>query len=423
MLNKTILFAFILTLFFTNSFLFGQDIKSARIFKEEFDVEQFQEQKLNVTLILKNSSNDSSTQNTIIRGFFDGENKKNLGYETCKTQISILENQWIQFRGTLSIPKGTKIVDLAILTSNFPKTIHIAQFYLTDKGGNILNNETDFQNTNRKFEVFNYEKSDDKNTKFEDKNALLLTIKNSILYGNNLEIGKIIKVNDIDFYYEIYGEGEPLLLLHGNNESINSFRFQIDSLKSKYKVIAVDSRCQGRTSCNPTELSYDQMAEDMNSFMAALKIDKFSVLGWSDGGNTGITMALKYPSKINKLITMGANLYPNKGALEPEFLKNFKSEYKKIKLLGLVNKPMKKYARITKMCFKYPNIKPESLQSLTMPVLILAGEKDVITKQHTELIAKSILKSELYFFPNATHYAPTEIPQLFNETVIQFLGK
>lgn len=421
MLRRSISFIIILTSFLSTLTLCGQEKKLARIFKEEFNVEKFQNQQITINIILKSSSNDSL--GTVVRGFFDDANKRNLGYETCKTQINHLENKWLQLKGTLSIPNKTKILDLAILTSNFPYTINIAQLIVTDKEGTLVKDETGFENTERNFEIFNYDKAEDSNATYQNKNTLLLTIQKSILYGNNLEIGKRINVNGIDFYYEIYGEGEPILLLHGNNESINSFRFQIDSLKSKYRVIAVDSRCQGRTSCNDVELSYDQMANDMNTFMESLKIENYSILGWSDGGNTGMTMALKYPSKITKLITMGANLYPDHGALDPEFLKTFKSNYRKTRFIGVFNKSMKKNARVTQMCFKYPNIKPESLQSLTMPVLILAGETDVITKQHTELIAKSIPKSELYIFPNASHYAPIEIPRKFNEIVFNFLDE
>lgn len=296
------------------------------------------------------------------------------------------------------IPKNAKILDLGILTSNFPKTINIAEISLTDIDGNKLNGGTELTNSERKYEIYNYQKIEDSLILYQNKNTLRLDISNSILYGNNLEIGKVIKINNIDFYYEIYGTGEPLLLLHGNNESINSFRFQIDSLQSKYKVIAVDSRCQGRSSCNDIEMSYDQMADDMNVFINYLMLDKVNILGWSDGGNTGITMALKYPAKVKTLVTMGANLYPNTDAIEPEFWQKFKGDIRKGQLAKIFIPSLKTNIRVSKMCLKYPDIKPQSLNAIQIPVLVLAGEKDVIKKEHTELIANNLKKSELHFF-------------------------
>ncbi|WP_348800629.1 alpha/beta fold hydrolase [Flavobacterium adhaerens] len=414
---------FLLILFISlgNYSIFGQNVKSVRIFKEDFDVQSYQNKKLFVTFIATNNQNDSI--GNIIRAFFDSDKKKYLGYNTAKLTRINLKDNWIQYKGVFYIPKNAKILDLGILTSNFPKTINIAEISLTDIDGNKLNGGTELTNSKRKYEIYNYQKIEDSLILYQNKNTLRLDISNSILYGNNLEIGKVIKINNIDFYYEIYGTGEPLLLLHGNNESINSFRFQIDSLQSKYKVIAVDSRCQGRSSCNDIEMSYDQMADDMNVFINYLMLDKVNILGWSDGGNTGITMALKYPAKVKTLVTMGANLYPNTDAIEPEFWQKFKGDIRKGQLAKIFIPSLKTNIRVSKMCLKYPDIKPQSLNAIQIPVLVLAGEKDVIKKEHTELIANNLKKSELHFFSNSTHYAPQENPKEFNKIILNFLNK
>lgn len=419
MTKKTFLLILLISL--GNYSIFGQNLKSVRIFKEDFDVQSYQNKKLFVTFIVKNNQNDSI--GNIIRAFFDSDKKKYLGYNTAKLARINLKDNWIQYKGVFYIPKNAKILDLGILTSNFPKTINIAEISLTDIDGNKLNGGTELTNSERKYEIYNYQKIEDSLILYQNKNTLRLDISNSILYGNNLEIGKVIKINNIDFYYEIYGTGEPLLLLHGNNESINSFRFQIDSLQSKYKVIAVDSRCQGRSSCNDIEMSYDQMADDMNVFINYLMLDKVNILGWSDGGNTGITMALKYPAKVKTLVTMGANLYPNTDAIEPEFWQKFKGDIRKGQLAKIFIPSLKTNIRVSKMCLKYPDIKPQSLNAIQIPVLVLAGEKDVIKKEHTELIANNLKKSELHFFSNSTHYAPQENPKEFNKIILNFLNK
>jgi pimeloyl-ACP methyl ester carboxylesterase len=428
MKNQTLFLHFIITFLLFNSsysFTFGQKVRTARFFKQQFNVYNYQDQNLTIKAILKNTKNDST--DIIIRSFFDGKSNRNLGYVTPKLKKISLEDNWIQYEGIIPIPKNTQVLDFAILTSKFSKTINIASISFTDSEGEKLkefeSTYFDFDKSKRKFEIMNYSSKEDSILKFHQKNTLALTIEKSTFYGNNLDIGKYIKINGVDFYYEIYGEGEPLLLLHGNNESINSFDNQIDSLKFKYKVIAIDSRCQGRSSCNDTELSYDLMATDMNAFLEELKIDKVNILGWSDGGNTGISMALKYPERVKSLITMGANLFPNTEALEPEFWKKFKHESRMSQLMAVVDKSMKQYVKVNRMCFKYPNIQPQELSKITIPTLILAGEKDVIRKEHSELIAKNIKNSKLYFFMNASHYVPKEKPKEFNQIVLDFLDK
>lgn len=86
-------------------------------------------------------------------------------------------------------------------------------------------------------------------------------------FGNNKEIGKMMDVIGVKLYYEIYGQGEPLLLIHGNNSSMASFKNQLDVLAKKYQVIALDSRGQGNSTSNDVKLTYELMADDINVFL------------------------------------------------------------------------------------------------------------------------------------------------------------
>src|SRR6218665_1864785 len=91
-------------------------------------------------------------------------------------------------------------------------------------------------------------------------------------YGNNSEAGHYATVNGIKMYYEIYGEGSPLLLLHGNGGSIKGHTGRIEHFKSKYKVIAVDSRAHGKTQDPGDTLTYEKMTADINALLDYLKI-------------------------------------------------------------------------------------------------------------------------------------------------------
>lgn len=238
-------------------------------------------------------------------------------------------------------------------------------------------------------------------------------------YGSIDSAGHYLKLKDADLYYETYGTGEPLLLLHGNGQSIYAFAKQIPELTKKYKVIAVDTRGQGRSTDQSTgPLSYDQFAEDMKQLLDSLHIPKANVLGWSDGGNTGLIMAIKYPSYINKLAVTGAVLFSTTDAVEGSTLVAVE---KAIDEMGNPTDPkliMRK--RLFTMLLDEPHIAIESLKTVKAPTLVMAGERDMIKEKHTRLIAKNIPNSKLVIFKGATHYVPVEKIKEFNQTVLQF---
>lgn len=238
-------------------------------------------------------------------------------------------------------------------------------------------------------------------------------------YDSIDSVGRYVKLKDATLYYETYGTGEPLLLLHGNSQSIYAFAKQIPNLAKKYKVIAVDTRGQGRsTDKSQGPLSYDQFADDMKQLLDSLHISKANVLGWSDGGNTGLIMAIKYPAYINKLAVTGAVLFPTTEAVDASTLKAVKKA-----LDGIGNSIDPKQItqkRLLIMLLKEPHISVESLKTISAPTLVMAGERDMIREKHTRLIAKNIPNSKLVIFKGATHYVPVEKVAAFNQTVIAF---
>ena len=259
-------------------------------------------------------------------------------------------------------------------------------------------------------------------TKYSGNASVLLTQQELLKYGDFKEHGASIQVNGVKIYYETYGEGEPLLLLHGNNESISSFRYQIDYFRKKYKVIAVDSRGQGKSSINKKQINFQLMATDMYELLNHLELDSVNLLGWSDGGNTGLIMAMKYPEKVKSLTTIGANLYPNKNAVQKKFLREYKWSLRYAKILAVFNQSKwRNKVVVGKMVLKEPNIIPMDLNKITVPVLVLAGEKDVINEGHTKLIANNIKKSKLIILKGLTHYAPQDDPNYFNKEVDEFV--
>jgi pimeloyl-ACP methyl ester carboxylesterase len=241
-------------------------------------------------------------------------------------------------------------------------------------------------------------------------------------YGSNKPVGKYCNVNGIKVYYETYGAGEPLLLLHGNGQSIVDFTKQIPVLAKHYRVIAVDTRAQGKSiDNNNNKLSYDIFAADMKVLLDSLQLKKVNILGWSDGGNTGLIMAIKYPEYVGKLVVMGANLNPTENAVEKNTLNQLKKDLKMLQQKE--DTESKQIARLLYLLSTEPNIKADDLHKISSKTLVLAGEKDVIKAEHTKLIANNISKSQLIIFKKETHMVPNENADLFNQTVLKFLNE
>lgn len=256
--------------------------------------------------------------------------------------------------------------------------------------------------------------------------SLLISARNSVvsyktIYGYNTKAGNFINVGGTNIYYETYGEGEPLLLLHGNGGSINSFSNQIPEFAKKYKVIAVDTRGQGKsTDITTKNFSYNLFAEDMKILLDSLGIKQVSIVGWSDGGNTGLTLAKKYPGYVKNLVVMGANLNPTEAAVSKKILNELKRDIKKLKAM---NDPREDVIiRLLEMMLNEPNINPEELKAITAKTLVLAGEKDLIVEEHTKLIAQSIPGAELQIFKGESHFVVEENPAVFTAAVLKFLS-
>ena len=132
-----------------------------------------------------------------------------------------------------------------------------------------------------------------------------------IPYGSNPKVGKYLNHRGFRMYYEIYGQGEPLLIIHGNGGSISNFGNQIPYFSKKYQVILADSRAHGKSIDNNDSLSYKMMTDDLNALLDHLHKDSCYVIGWSDGGIEGLLLSINFPKKVKKLAITGANLIPD----------------------------------------------------------------------------------------------------------------
>ena len=243
-----------------------------------------------------------------------------------------------------------------------------------------------------------------------------------IAYGANAAASGTFTHDGVTFYYETYGEGEPLLMVHGNGASIGSFVKQIEYFKSKYRVIAMDSREQGKSGGSDKPLTYEVMTDDLSALLEHLKTGPVSVLGWSDGGIEALLLGIRHPDKVKNIVAMAANLNPSLDALYPETLGMVDDMKKSLPPEARETPEGKKLLKLMQLMLDQPNIDLRELAKITAPVLVLAGDQDLIRLEHTVAIFNAIPNAELAIFPNSTHAVPLDSPELFNATVERFLS-
>ena len=254
--------------------------------------------------------------------------------------------------------------------------------------------------------------------------AQISPLKFDIPYGTNPAVGKYAEVNGIKMYYEEYGQGMPLVIIHGNGGNINIMGHQIQYFSKYYRCIIADSRAHGKSGIGTGRLTYEVMANDWAALLDQLKIDSAYVLGWSDGGILGLLLAIHHPKKVSKLAAMGANLRPDTSAVYSwtvpmlADMTRLTDSMIRIKNTSQNWEVMKKHLDLM---INQPHISLSELRTITCPVLVMAGDKDVIREENTVEIYQNIPKSHLCIFPGETHLIPISDPDLFNATVYKFL--
>ncbi len=223
---------------------------------------------------------------------------------------------------------------------------------------------------------------------------------------------------DIQLHCIEQGQGQPLILLHGNGEEHSYFEHQIGHFSKEYRVIAIDTRGHGQSPRGEKPFTIKQFAEDLHDFMDEKGISKANILGFSDGGNIALTFALKYPERIEKLILNGANLFPS--GVKPLYQWPIEIGYRIAKMFAKKSEEAKKNAEMLGLMVNEPHIDPSQLAQLKMPVLVVAGTKDMIKDKHTRLIYKSLPNARLTIL-EGDHFVANKNYEAFNSAVAAFL--
>lgn len=199
--------------------------------------------------------------------------------------------------------------------------------------------------------------------------------------------------------YEVFGKGEPLLVLHGNGGSAKGKYHIIPQLLEDYQVIAVDSKCHGRSSCPEGDLDYFEMAEDVMTLMQKLGHDKYSIWGHSDGGILGLIIGYKQTEKVDRMLISGANT--RLSGLKPELVAMMKN-YEQI--------PHEMTKRHVALMVNQSEIPMDSIRKISVPVMLMVGDRDAVQMAHTMEIFEALPMSNLCVLPASSHFIGNEKP-------------
>lgn len=250
-----------------------------------------------------------------------------------------------------------------------------------------------------------------------------------------------VAVNGMQMYYEVSGQGDPIVVLHGAYMTIPSMGAIIPKLAETHKVYALEFQAHGRTNDIDRPITYENLGDDVAAFMDAVKLEKADVFGYSMGANAGLQLAIRHPEKVNKIIALSAS-YDAKGwqpsfvafipQMKPEMFVGtpMEDEWKKLAVNPDGFRPM-----VEKMiALEHEPLAWETeIKALKHPVLLIAGDADVATLEHTVSMfrllgggemgdmGKPLAASRLAVLPATSHTAVIGQADLIHGLTEQFL--
>ncbi len=221
-------------------------------------------------------------------------------------------------------------------------------------------------------------------------------------------------VNGHRLYYEIHGHGSPVLLLHGGGNSVaGSWARQIVDFSPTHEVIAPEQVGNGHTPDIPGPATYGAMTEDTAALLQQLQLKHVDVVGWSDGGIIALMLAVRHPDLVRRVVATGANVDPS--GLPGKDLADMRAAKpdpnptaEKLRQLWL-NRPAP------------DELSFDLLKSIRAKVLIMAGDHDEITLEHTLRIYQAIPGAQLWILPNTGHGTFVDRPDWTDPVVLDFL--
>jgi pimeloyl-ACP methyl ester carboxylesterase len=240
------------------------------------------------------------------------------------------------------------------------------------------------------------------------------------------------KINDIEMFYAIFGEGDTILLIHGGLGNADVWEAQVAALSARFQVIVADSRGHGRSTRIPGQrLHYRDMADDYVALLTLLGIRKVTLVGWSDGAIIGLDIAMRYPDRLSKLFAHAANsdpggLFSSPGPAWSGYERWAQDAYRRHSGDRCGRGGQGDYAGLKAamrpMWAREPNWTKSDLGKIDVPTAIVLGDRDeAIRCSHTKSLASAIPNAKLMVLSGVGHFAMRQDPASYNQAIVSFI--
>lgn len=234
-----------------------------------------------------------------------------------------------------------------------------------------------------------------------------------------------VDAGGVHTWYDEHGAGFPLVLLHGGFSDASQFGPNIPALAAQFRVLTPERRGHGHTPDVAGPITYDLMAADTAAFLDALGIGQAHLVGHSDGANVALLVALARPDLVGKMVLVSGNFRYDglvSGLDLSEIVTNayLADAYAQVSPDGRDHFPVVA-AKIEHMASTEPTLTTADLGRVTVPTLVMAGDDDAITLEHTIAMYRGINGSELAIIPGTSHGVIIEKPGLCDEIILDFL--
>jgi pimeloyl-ACP methyl ester carboxylesterase len=234
------------------------------------------------------------------------------------------------------------------------------------------------------------------------------------------------RVNGIKIWYAAFGQGDPVILLHGGLANADYWGNQVRELAKRYRVIVMDSRGHGRSTRNDAPFGYDLMASDVVALMDYLEVPKAAIAGWSDGAILGLDIAMTHPERVSKLFAFGANSDPSgvadiaQSPVFNAFIARAEKEYEK--LSPTPGEYQAFLAQITRMWETQPNWTADDLHRIAVPTWIVDADHDeAVKRENTLFMAAQVPDAGLLLQPEVSHFSMIQDPEQFTADLLHFM--
>jgi pimeloyl-ACP methyl ester carboxylesterase len=239
-----------------------------------------------------------------------------------------------------------------------------------------------------------------------------------------------LSINGVDCYYESRGSGDPVVILHGGFCSIETMHPQIEALAATFQVWAPERPGHGRSPDRAGEITFRSGVDDTLAFMDAIAVQSAHMVGFSDGAIIGLMLAMAAPDRVRSLVAISGNIDPSgivaedrrPAAFPSSAFAELSADYDRLSPDGPEHRD-DVLAKLRRLWRDEPRIDPEELGRISAPTLVMAGDHDMISTQHTVAIADAIPHARLHVVPNASHMLMLEQPELVNLAMLDLLGK